>query len=114
VAGEPHVHADGAQSGGEGALEHPARSTRVATDDDLVPLGAEDVAGGPPGTYAADSLFLYLLSVTSPTLAVTGHDATGLAGQWTFGNRLPVFFTGIDIFANLNHLIFLPLAMRGP
>ena len=42
------------------------------------------VAGGPPGTYAADRLFLNLPSVISPTLAITGFDATGLAGQWTF------------------------------
>ena len=72
------------------------------------------VAGGPPGTYAADKLFLDLPSVTSPTLALTGSDATGLAGQWTFGNRLPVYFRGIDILVNLDRILHLPLVMRGP
>jgi hypothetical protein len=72
------------------------------------------VAGGPPGTYGADQLFIDLPSVISPTLAVTGFDATGLAGHWTFSNRRPVYFSGIDIFANLNNIIHLPLVVNAP
>src|SRR3990172_4777534 len=46
VPDEPHLHADRAEAGGEGALQHPAGAARVAPDDDTVALPAEDVARG--------------------------------------------------------------------
>jgi hypothetical protein len=48
VADEAHVDADGAEPGGEGALEHPAAAARVAPDDDGVPAAPQDVPGGAP------------------------------------------------------------------
>jgi hypothetical protein len=75
---------------------------------------AMHVVGGLPGGAPGDALFIDLVH-TSPlgaALAITGHDATGAAGQWTFSNRQPVSFTGIDTFANLSQQLFLPLLRR--
>jgi hypothetical protein len=68
--------------------------------------------GGLPGSPPGDELFVSMVSATNPTLAVTSFDATGLTGQWTFGNRLPVDFTGIDSFFNLSRQVYLPLVRR--
>ena len=70
------------------------------------------VIGGPPGTAPGDTLFINEIGATNPTLTITSFDATGAAGQWTFGNRLPVYFTGIDTFANLYSQLHLPLVRR--
>jgi hypothetical protein len=64
--------------------------------------------GGLPGTAPGDQLFVNSLTAAHPLLSITSFDATGAAGQWTFSNRQPVTFTGIDTFQNLNHQLYLP------
>lgn len=68
--------------------------------------------GGPDSRAPGDTLLLALLGVTNPTLSITSFDATGATGQWTFGNRQPVYFTGIDTFGNLTYQLHLPLVRK--
>src|SRR5579859_818455 len=70
------------------------------------------VAGGLPGTAPGDQLFVNNLTAAHPLLSITSFDATGAAGHWTFSNRQPVTFTGIDTFLNLNHQLYLPAVRK--
>jgi len=70
------------------------------------------VIGGPPGSPPGDELFVNTLTTINPALTVTSFDATGETGQWTFSNRQPVDFAGIDSFFNLSHQVQLPLVQK--
>ena len=68
--------------------------------------------GGLPGTIPGDQLFVNTLTAAHPLLSITSFDATGAAGQWTFSNRQPVTFSGIDTLLNLNHQQYLPALFK--
>jgi len=70
------------------------------------------VIGGLPGGAPGDNLFMIDIGATNPTLTTTSFDATGLSGQWTFDNRVPIYFTGIDTFGNLTNQLQLPLLRK--
>ena len=70
--------------------------------------------GGLPGVAVGDELSLNFISTHSlnPSLAITSFDARGASGQWSFSNRQPVTFSGIDTFDNLSLKVYLPLTRR--
>jgi len=70
------------------------------------------VVGGQPNTSPGDTLWILPAGQTAAQLALTGQDATGLSGSWTFANRQPVSFTGIDTLANLANKLWLPLVVK--
>ncbi len=57
------------------------------------------VTGGAPTAAAGDMLTVDLTGATNPALAVTAVAGDGRTGTWTFGNRQPVNFVGVETLA---------------